>query len=561
MLVRLTRLAGTGRLTLLPPAATAPFLGRPGRGATSVQLSLYAPRSEGDSLDTAIDRVEIATDGALSQGDLTTTPALGFGLSAPLNGAATDRLGPTVPVTGLRTTAGLTHTQSVPRREMIRFGTPIAGAAQGARGHRVRAVGVFRVTGPGGTRWVVGTVVLRTTEAPPGPMAPPAPGTGPETGGAGPASGAGGAAPSPRTAGSPGEPSGPGVGPSGTAAQALSAAARSDRDNPGEAPAGPSGAEAGAVRARLPRFSPRHSAVPATGTRSRNHTHAPSPVRRTSGARPEDPARLSSTARREVPDLRDQRGPDDGPAVRLRPLYDADGRLIGYASHNDLDYGWRRRLYAGYRPYSSPVRHVPAPPSELVGVEVAPPGTDEAPPWQRVPEQSRAPLTFFDAHGNEGGIGLVSGTDGAALVPHETVGHLLNRVDPDGYGPIVLMSCRTGRDYSTTVARMIAEMTGRPVYAPTTSVGMFPSERGTVLLMAAHEETRRRGRWVLLLPQVPKGVDPSGMAEIRRLIGGGRSAFGPAAEQPGGAAGGPAGAGRGTTADEDGRRRPRTRAR
>ncbi|WP_158727297.1 hypothetical protein [Streptomyces sp. NRRL S-31] len=554
MLVRLTRLAGTGRLTLLPPAATAPFLGQPGRGATSVQLSLYVPRSEGDSLDTAIDRVEIATDGALSQGDLTTTPALGFGLSAPLNGAATDRLGPTIPVTGLRTTAGLTHTQSVPRREMLRFGTPIAGAARGARGHRVRAVGVFRVTGPGGTRWVVGTVVLRTTEA------PPAPGTGPETGVAGPAPGAGGAAPSPRTAGSPGEPSGPGLGPSGPAPQALSAAARSDRENPGETPAGQSGAEAGAVRTRLPRLWPRHSAVPATGTRSRNHTHAPSPVRRTSGARPEDPARLSSTARRAVPDLRDRRDPDDGPAVRLRPLYDADGRLIGYASHIDPHYEWRKRHYAGYRPYSSPVRHVPATPSELADAEVAPPGTDEAPPWQGVPEQSRAPLTFFDAHGNEGGIGLVSGTDEAALVPHETVGHLLNRVDPDGYGPIVLMSCRTGRDYSTTVARTIAEMTGRPVYAPTTAVGMYPSERGTVLLMAAHEETRRRGRWVLLLPPVPKGVDPSGMPDVRRLIGGGRSAFGPAAEHPGSAAGGSAGAGRGTTADEDGRR-PRARAR
>ncbi|MEU2227262.1 hypothetical protein [Streptomyces sp. NPDC018347] len=554
MLVRLTRLAATGRLTLLPPAAMAPFLGQPGGDATSVQLSLYAPGSDGESLDTAIDRVEIATDGALSQGDLTTTPALAFGLSAPLDGAATDRLGPTVPVTGLRTTAGLTHTQSVPRREMLRFGTPIAGAARGARGHRVRAVGVFRVTGPRGTRWVVGTVVLRTTEA------PPAPGTGAETGMARPVSGAGGAAPQPRTAGRPDEPSGVGLGPSGPAPQALSAAGRSDRENRGENPAVTSGADAGAVRARIARSGPRRSAVPATGTRGRNHTHAPSAVRRTSDARPEAPARLSSADRRDVPDLREDGPRNDLPTVQLRSLHDADGRLIGYASHEATDYAWRKRMYAGYRPYSSPVRHVPATPSEMADALVAPPGRDEAPPWQAIPEGRRAPLTFFDAHGNEEGVKLI-GTKGESITaPHEAVADLLDRVDPDGYGPIVLVSCRTGRDYSTTIARTIAETTGRPVYAPTTSVGMFPSERGSVLVLTADEETRRRGRWVLLLPRVPKGVDPSGMAHVRRLIAGGRPAFGPAADRPGGAAGASAGTGRGTSADDDARR-PRARAR
>jgi hypothetical protein len=259
-----------------------------------------------------------------------------------------------------------------------------------------------------------------------------------------------------------------------------------------------------------------------------------------------------------VPDLREDGPRYDLPTVQLRSLHDADGRLIGYASHEATDYAWRKRMYAGYRPYSSPVRHVPATPSEMADALVAPPGRDEAPPWQAIPEGRRAPLTFFDAHGNEEGVKLI-GTKGESITaPHEAVADLLDRVDPDGYGPIVLVSCRTGRDYSTTIARTIAETTGRPVYAPTTSVGMFPSERGSVLVLTADEETRRRGRWVLLLPQVPKGVDPSGMADVRRLIAGGRPAFGPAADRPGGAPGASAGTGRGTSADDDARR---TRAR
>ncbi|MGW3980187.1 hypothetical protein [Streptomyces mirabilis] len=171
MLVRLTQLAGTGRLTLLSPAATAPYLGQPGSVGTVMQLSLYAPHSEADSLDTAIDRVEISSDGASSQADLTMTSALNFGFSGPLGDARNDRLSMTAPLAGERATAGQTHTYAAPRREMLRFGTPTAGATRGARSHQVRAVGVLRVTGPNGTRWVVGTIVLRTTEAPPTPPA------------------------------------------------------------------------------------------------------------------------------------------------------------------------------------------------------------------------------------------------------------------------------------------------------------------------------------------------------------------------------------------------------
>ncbi|HEY5835579.1 scabin-related ADP-ribosyltransferase, partial [Streptomyces sp.] len=167
MFIRLTQLAQTGRLTLLPPAATAPYLGQPGASGTSIRLSIHAPRSESDSLDTAIDRVEIANDGSFSQADLRMNPALTFGYSGPLDSSATDRLGPTVPLGGERTAAGQTHSLSAPRREMLRFGTPMAGATDGVRGHQVWAVGLLEVRGPRGTRWVAGNIVLRTTEEPP----------------------------------------------------------------------------------------------------------------------------------------------------------------------------------------------------------------------------------------------------------------------------------------------------------------------------------------------------------------------------------------------------------
>ncbi|MFJ2477814.1 hypothetical protein ACIOWI_33395 [Streptomyces sp. NPDC087659] len=175
MFIRLTQLASTGRLSLLEPAATAPYLGQPGASGTSMQLLIYAPHSESESLDTAIDRVEISTDGSFTRADLTMSPALTMGYSGPWSDRAADRSAPTVPLAGERTTSGQTYAISAPRREMLRFGTPLAGAEQGAPGHTIQAVGVLRVDGPKGTRWVTGNIILRTTETPPSPRADASP--------------------------------------------------------------------------------------------------------------------------------------------------------------------------------------------------------------------------------------------------------------------------------------------------------------------------------------------------------------------------------------------------
>ncbi|WP_224733791.1 hypothetical protein, partial [Streptomyces sp. PSKA30] len=167
MLIRLTSLAQSNRLTPLEPAAVAPFLGHPGGTGVSMKITLYSPRAEVTSKDTAIDRIELSADGFQTQADNTITPSLSYNHSSRYGSA--DRGGPTVPVVGDRAMLGQNASSSSQRRELLRFGTPMANAeGEGLDGHRVRAVALVEVHGPSGTRWVAGDLLLRTTETPPG---------------------------------------------------------------------------------------------------------------------------------------------------------------------------------------------------------------------------------------------------------------------------------------------------------------------------------------------------------------------------------------------------------
>lgn len=167
MLIRLTSLAQSNRLTPLEPAAIAPFLGHPGGTGVSMKITLYSPRAEVTSKDTAIDRIELSADGFQTQADNTITPSLSYNHSSRY--ASTDRGGPTVPVLGDRAMLGQNASSSSQRRELLRFGTPMANArGEGLDGHRVRAVALVEVHGPSGTRWVAGDLLFRTTETPPG---------------------------------------------------------------------------------------------------------------------------------------------------------------------------------------------------------------------------------------------------------------------------------------------------------------------------------------------------------------------------------------------------------
>ncbi|MET7694508.1 hypothetical protein ABZT06_42445 [Streptomyces sp. NPDC005483] len=163
--IRLTTLIQYAEPTRLDPAAVAPFIGRPGTAAVSVQVSLYAPRSEVAGKDTAIDRIELSADGFQSQAETTVTPSVTYSHSSRYGPA--DRGGPTVPVAGDLAMLGQNFTTSSQRRELLRFGTPFVNAAgEGLLGHRIRAVAVIELHGPGGSRWVAADVLMRTTETP-----------------------------------------------------------------------------------------------------------------------------------------------------------------------------------------------------------------------------------------------------------------------------------------------------------------------------------------------------------------------------------------------------------
>ncbi|QKW13736.1 hypothetical protein [Verrucosispora sp. NA02020] len=168
--VRLSSLVRSGRVTMLEPAAVGRLLGRAGRPGTSLQFALYAPRPASSSRNVAIDGINANTDSFTTTVTGATTPTMTFGDAHPLTRDVTNTGGPTVPVLGVDAAHGQGVGGSAQRREILRFGTPTESAAGlGTPGHQVVAVAVIRVDGPHGTRWVVGNIDLRTTEAPPAP--------------------------------------------------------------------------------------------------------------------------------------------------------------------------------------------------------------------------------------------------------------------------------------------------------------------------------------------------------------------------------------------------------
>ncbi|MGW0502927.1 hypothetical protein [Micromonospora sp. NPDC003241] len=168
--VRLSSLARTGRVTMLEPAAVGRLLGRAGRPGTSLQFALFSPQPASSSRNVAIDGINANTDSFTTTVAGSVIPTMTFGDAHPLTRDVTNTGGPTVPVLGVDAPHGQGVGGSAQRREILRFGTPMESAAGlGTPGYQVVAVAVVRVDGPHGTRWVVGNIEMRTTEAPPVP--------------------------------------------------------------------------------------------------------------------------------------------------------------------------------------------------------------------------------------------------------------------------------------------------------------------------------------------------------------------------------------------------------
>ncbi|MFF3572561.1 hypothetical protein ACFYXQ_32815 [Nocardia jiangxiensis] len=191
MFIRLTTLVESNRLTLLGPAATAPFLNTRSQreailsgpaqpdgdhaGPTSVKITLYSPQIEKSGKDIAIDDIWWAGDGFETEADNSINTTANFSLSSPYTGEGNDRGAFTIPLTGEHAGAGQFNVITSNRRELLRFGTPMEGPAPeeggdtvGTIGHRLRALAKIEVRGPKGTLWVSGDALIRTTETPPG---------------------------------------------------------------------------------------------------------------------------------------------------------------------------------------------------------------------------------------------------------------------------------------------------------------------------------------------------------------------------------------------------------
>ncbi|WP_432991647.1 hypothetical protein [Dactylosporangium sp. CA-233914] len=166
--VRLAHLARSGKVTMMEPAAVGRLLGRTGTPGTSLQFALYSPKPASSSRNVAIDSINANTDSFTTTVNASVTPTSTVGGTHPFTHDVNNYGGPAVPIVGVEAAQGQSAGGSAQRREILRFGTSMESAdGHGTPGYQVTAVAVIRVEGPNGTRWVVGNLEMRTTEAPP----------------------------------------------------------------------------------------------------------------------------------------------------------------------------------------------------------------------------------------------------------------------------------------------------------------------------------------------------------------------------------------------------------
>ena len=165
MFLRLNQYVESGNVTFVEKPGTAAILTKPGAKA-QIEMILFSPQSERSSKNIAIDRIEVSNDSVVNQSTDVRGRGISFGPNIDIASAGQTSF--VVPLIGETRGVGEVSTIGSQRREMIRFGTPAENKdGLGLTGHRVRATVLIRVVGPGGTRWVVGDILFRTTETPP----------------------------------------------------------------------------------------------------------------------------------------------------------------------------------------------------------------------------------------------------------------------------------------------------------------------------------------------------------------------------------------------------------
>ncbi|MFE4655027.1 hypothetical protein, partial [Streptomyces sp. NPDC056707] len=170
--------------------------------------------------------------------------------------------------------------------------------------------------------------------------------------------------------------------------------------------------------------------------------------------------------------------------VRLAPVADTRGVLIGYSSHNDQDTAVREEALRGW-----PTSQYLYTPCDNTGEPVGPP---QRSPWYG--ERS----FFLRAHASRQGIALETAA-GTQRFSGAEVGALLQRTSfQDFPGRIlVLMACHTG---AGNVIQEVADATGRTVYGPTDAVATSTVDG------VAELSLRAPGTWRRADPTPPPGT-------------------------------------------------------
>ncbi|WP_421106959.1 lonely Cys domain-containing protein [Streptomyces sp. NEAU-S77] len=166
---RLGDLIRRGKIELTPAQASRYTGKQPSGGSARIALALYRPQMETSSRDVLSQGLRTTVAAHATTGSRTISPSVTAPVKGGLTDDNTDTLAGTVPVAGENTALGQAAGGTGFRREVLKYGTPTSENTEGepddsgVLGYTLTAHTVLEVSGPRGTRWVTGNVVLRPT--------------------------------------------------------------------------------------------------------------------------------------------------------------------------------------------------------------------------------------------------------------------------------------------------------------------------------------------------------------------------------------------------------------
>ncbi|MFE6904811.1 hypothetical protein ACFVFJ_50320, partial [Streptomyces sp. NPDC057717] len=160
----------------------------------------------------------------------------------------------------------------------------------------------------------------------------------------------------------------------------------------------------------------------------------------------------------------------------FRTIVDSEGRSVGKASLPEAEWDRDKRLLSGL---------AKAERFRITNTHGATGSRSWEVPWKRDGTDTKP--FFVVLHGDSGGVTVHHSTGPADRVDAATLAGALNNLQTDT--PVVLIACNTGVEHragtglkTSTQAQSFANATGRPVFAPTTTIGVERRPDGTTML-------------------------------------------------------------------------------